>query len=99
MRERIRDAYEAVRETTLEKSKMKRKLTSVLKKKVKLGEKIFSQFPNKSCSSTVQLPAVTKPNRACGSQYCKNTCVSEFPGFQSCPASKFPSSPNSSFLE
>ena len=44
MKSRIRDAYQAVRETTQVKSKLKKKLTSVLKKNVKLGEKVFQQL-------------------------------------------------------
>ena len=44
MRSRLQDAYQAVRETTQEKLKLKKKLTSVLKKNVKLKEKIFHQL-------------------------------------------------------
>ena len=44
MRSRLQDAYQAVRETTQEKLKLKKKLMSVLKKNVKLKEKIFHQF-------------------------------------------------------
>ena len=44
MRSKIRDAYEAVRETTLLKSKLKKKLTSILRKNSKLGERIFQQL-------------------------------------------------------
>ena len=44
MKSRIRDAYEAVRETTQVKSKLKKKLTSVLKKNKILSEKVFQQL-------------------------------------------------------
>ena len=44
MRNRIKDAYEAVRETTQAKSMMVKKLSKVFKKQVKLGERIFNQL-------------------------------------------------------
>ena len=44
MRNRIKDAYEAVRETTQAKSKMVKKLSKVLKKHAKLGERIYDQL-------------------------------------------------------
>ena len=44
MRNKIKDAYQAVRETTLAKSLMKKKLNKILKNKVNISEKIFMQL-------------------------------------------------------
>ena len=44
MNVKLRDAYQAVRETTFEKSKLRRKLDSILKNDVSLKEKIYGQL-------------------------------------------------------
>ena len=47
MGDRIRDAYQEVRETTLAKSIMRKKLNKILKKNENIKEKIFRQLERK----------------------------------------------------